>query len=65
MTLQELKDWIEGLPPEFLSYQVSNATIMDLDDDGEYTVRLDKPVTTLSVDEKNQEILIMNDHQEG
>lgn len=70
MTLLELKEWIESLPEEFLSYQVSNATIMDLGEEGEYTIRLDKPVTALSVDEDNKEILIMNDgdpenHQES
>lgn len=64
MTLQELKDWIESLPKDFLSYSVVNATVMSLDEEGDYSVRLDKPVTTLTVDEANQEILIMNDNLE-
>lgn len=66
MTLQELKTWIEELPEEFLSYHVVNATVMSLDEAGEeYSIRLDKPVTTLTVDEENQEILIMNDADSG
>jgi len=68
MTLQELKDWIEGLPKEFLEFQIVHAEIIDLDeetadedDEHDYTVRVDKPITALSVDEDSKEILLMNE----
>jgi hypothetical protein len=32
--------------------------------DGEYMYRLDKPITTLTVDEENKEVVILNDSQE-
>lgn len=67
MTLQELKDWVNGLPEDFLEYQIVHAEIVKLDDanldeEDDYTVRLDKPITALTVDEENKEILIMNDY---
>ena len=68
MTLQELKTWIDALPEDFLEYQVVHAEAMDLDSDEdelgvvEYTIRVDKPITALTVDEDNKEILIMNDY---
>jgi len=68
MKLQELKDWIEGLPKEFLEFQIVHAEIVDLggdeegnEDEHEYTVRVDKPITALSVDEDSREILLMNE----
>jgi hypothetical protein len=71
MTLQELKIWINNLPENFLEYQVSHAEVIGLDTDSEvdeekidYTIRLDKPITALSVDEDNKEILIMSDYDE-
>ena len=62
MILQELKDWIETLPEEFLQYSLVNGEVGILDD--EYHYRLDKPITTLLVDEEHQEIVILNDSQE-
>jgi hypothetical protein len=62
MKLKELKDWLDTLPDEFLEYSVVNGEVGIIDD--EYHYRVDKPVTTLTVDEENKEIIILNDTQE-
>lgn len=62
MTLRELKTWLDKLPEEFLDFSVVNGEVGMLD--GEYMYRLDKPVTTLTVDEENKEVVILNDSQE-
>lgn len=62
MKLKEIKNWIESLPEEFLEFEVVNVENGDLTEDGEYTYRLDKPVTGLDVDVDNKEILVMNDN---
>jgi hypothetical protein len=62
MTLRELKTWLDKLPEEFLDFNVVNGEVGMLD--GEYMYRLDKPVTTLTVDEENKEVIILNDSQE-
>jgi hypothetical protein len=69
MTLQELKTWLSDLPEEFLEYQIVHAEVLKLDtddqeyadDEGEYTIRVDKPITALTVDQNSKEILIMNE----
>jgi len=60
MKLRELKEWVNKLPNKFLEYEVVNAEKGELTNDGEYTYRLDKPITTLDVDEDSKEILILN-----
>ena len=62
MTLRELKTWLDKLPEEFLDFNVVNGEVGMLG--GEYMYRLDKPVTTLIVDEENKEVVILNDSQE-
>jgi hypothetical protein len=62
MTLKELKNWLDKLPEDFLEFNVVNGEVGMLD--GEYMYRLDKPVTTLTVDVENKEIIILNDSQE-
>jgi hypothetical protein len=62
MILKELKDWLDTLPDEFLDYTVVNGEVGFLDE--QYHYRVDKPVTTLLVDEDNKEIVILNDTQE-
>jgi hypothetical protein len=62
MTLKELKDWINLLPEEFNEHTVVNGEVGMLD--GEYMYRIDKPITTLTVDEENKEVVILNDSQE-
>ena len=59
MKLSEVKDWINGLPKEFLDFDVVNAEEGDLDDG--YTYRLDKPLIALNVDEDSKEVLLIND----
>ena len=49
MTLKELKNWLDKLPEEFMDFSVVNGEVGMLE--GQYMYRLDKPVTTLTVDE--------------
>ena len=59
MTLKELKEWVNSLPDEFLEYSVVNGEVKTLnDDDIEY--RIDKLVTTLTIDRDTKEIVILN-----
>ena len=62
MTLRELKTWVDNLPEDFLDFNVVNGEIGMLDD--QYMYRVDKPVTTLTVDEENKEVVVLNDSQE-
>jgi hypothetical protein len=62
MTLRELKTWIDNLPEEFLDFNVVNGEVGMLN--WEYMYRVDKPLTTLTVDEENKEVVILNDSQE-
>lgn len=60
MTLKDLKDWANSLPSEFSEFEVVNAEAGKIKGT-EFSYRLDKPVTILTVDEQNKEILILND----
>ena len=62
MTLKELKTFLDTLPEEFLEFNVVNGEIGMLDD--QYMYRVDKPVTTITVDEESKEVVILNDTQE-
>jgi hypothetical protein len=62
MTLKELKNWLDKLPEEFMDFSVVNGEVGMLE--GQYMYRLDKPVTTITVDQENKEIVILNDSQE-
>lgn len=62
MTLKELKNWLDDLPEEFMDFSVVNGEVGMLD--GQYMYRIDKPVTTLTVDEENKEVVILNDSEE-
>jgi hypothetical protein len=61
--LKQLKDWIDSLPDEFLEYDVVSSEETVFDDytgDGEgYTVREDKSIIKLNVDEDTNEILLL------
>jgi hypothetical protein len=64
LKLKELKDWIDSLPYEFLEYEVvsSKETMYDDDYTGDgdgYTVREDKSIIKLNVDEDTKEILLL------
>ena len=56
MTLNELKNWINSLPNEFLEYSVVACERGNLDED--YTYRLDMPFVKLDVDENTKEVLM-------
>lgn len=60
MTLKDLKNWVDSLPEEFSEFQLVNAEAGNIKGT-EFSYRLDKPVTILTVDEENKEILILND----
>jgi hypothetical protein len=66
MTLQELKTWVNELPEDFLEFEVVHAEVVKLEDndsdEDNFTVRLDKPITALTVDQESKEILVMNDY---
>ena len=60
MNIGELKTFIDNLPEEFSEFNIVNAE-MGEDTQSEFTYRLDKPVTTVAVDEENRELLILNE----
>lgn len=60
ITLKDLKHWVNSLPSEFSEFQVVNAEAGNIKGT-EFSYRLDKPVTILTIDEENKEILILND----
>ena len=62
MKLHELKNWINNLPEEFSDFDVVNGEVGMIDE--QFMYRLDKPVTTLTVDQENKEVIILNDSQE-
>lgn len=66
MKLKEIKQWIDSLPKEFLEFDVVNGEIGRLPStpgstDDELIYRLDKPITTLAVDEKTKEVIFLNE----
>lgn len=62
MKLKELKDWLNSLPEKFDEYDVVNGEVGTID--GEYMYRVDKPITTLTIDEQTKEFVILNDTQD-
>jgi hypothetical protein len=63
MILNELKTWIDNLPEEFGEFTIVNGEEGILD--GEHQYRVDKPITTLLVDQENREIVILNPLYDG
>jgi hypothetical protein len=63
MILSELREWVNSLPEKFDEFTVVNGEIGIIDE--QYHYRVDKPLTTLTVDEETQEVIFMNDHREG
>ena len=59
MKIKDLKKFIDNLPEEFAEFDIVNAE-MGEDMDDSFTYRLDKPVTTLAIDEESKELLILN-----
>lgn len=62
MILKELKEWINGLPEEFMDFNVVNGEEGKLDD--QYFYRLDKPVVSLVVDKESKEFVLLSDKNE-
>jgi hypothetical protein len=62
MILQELKEWINKLPEEFMDYTLVNGEEGILD--GEVFYRVDKPIVTLLVDKEHKEIVVLNGSEE-
>jgi len=62
MKLSEMKDWVNKLPEEFMDFSVVNGEYGTIDDEIYY--RVDKPITTMTVDIETKEILILNDTNE-
>ena len=60
MKLKEFKEWIETLPNEFLEFDVVNGELGILNEEKELIYLLDKPVSALTVDEDNKDIVILN-----
>lgn len=63
ITVKILKEFLEKLPKEFDSYPLVNGEVGELD--GEYYIRIDKPVVQISVDEETKEFLILNQTSEN
>ena len=59
MILKEMKEWLNSLPEEFNEYTVVNGEIGIIDN--QYHYRVDKPITTMTVDEETKEVVLMND----
>lgn len=62
MFLQELKDWVNKLPEEFMEFSLVNGEEGILD--GEHFYRVDKTVTAFLVDKEHKEIVILNSTEE-
>lgn len=62
MKLHELKSWLDNLPDEMKNFTVVNGEVGLID--GKYMYQVDKPLTTLTVDADNKEIVLMNDSNE-
>jgi len=62
MILRELKDWINKLPDEFMSFDVINGEIAFLNEKEFY--RIDKPITILFVDKENNVVIFLNDTED-
>lgn len=62
MTLKELKDWINGLPEDYMEFSVVNGDEGKLE--GKYFYRVDKPVVSLIVDKESNEFVLLNQIEE-
>jgi hypothetical protein len=58
MTIKQMRDFIVSLPKEFDEYFVVNGEVAAVQ--GQFYVRVDKPVVQLSVDEDSGELLILH-----
>lgn len=63
ITIKELKEYLGNLPEEFDEFIMVNGEVSPLID-GEYYVRVDKPVIQLHIDEENKEFVLSHQTQE-
>lgn len=66
MKLFELKEFINSLPQEMDNFVVVNGEygLLDPTDDNSMVYRVDKPVLIISVDENDQEIVLLHQTRE-
>lgn len=62
MTIREMKKFLGSLPKEFDEFTIVNGEVAAVQ--GEFYVRIDKPVVQLSVDEETGELLILHQTEE-
>ena len=62
ITIKELKDFLSKLPDTFDNFSMVNGEVAGLD--GEFYVRIDKPVVHLEIDEASNEFLILHQSEE-
>jgi alpha-acetolactate decarboxylase len=58
ITIKELKEFLGTLPEEFDEFPMVNGEVAQID--GEFYVRVDKPVLHLEIDEQNKEMLVLH-----
>lgn len=58
ITIKELKDFLETLPPEFDNFTMVNGETFEIDDI--HYARLDKPIISLSIDEETKELCLLH-----
>lgn len=56
MKLHEFLQWVAKLPKEALQYEIVSSKFGQLTEDKNY--RLDMPIISLSIDEKNNEVIL-------
>jgi len=54
MTIRELRDWLNNIPPELEEYDIVFRTFKELS--GEYWAAFDRPITYGSLDDDNYEL---------
>lgn len=66
MKLFELKEFINSLPQEMDNFVVVNGEygLLDPTDDDSMVYRIDKPVLVITVDESDQEIVLLHQTRE-
>lgn len=58
MTIKEMRNFLISLPEDFDNFTIVNGEVAAVQ--GEFYVRIDKPVVQLSIDETSKELLILH-----
>ena len=66
MKLSELKEFVNSLPAEMNDFTVVNGEFgyLDPEDDNSLVYRVDKPVLMINVEEKDNEVVLLNQTRE-